>query len=106
MREDGGGTRGTERFREAEIEDFDMAVGSDRDVRRFEITMNDPALVRRFECTGDLNRERHGVADGETSRRSRDEFRERLAFDQLEDERTNAIRLFEPVDAANRGVVE
>ena len=46
------------RLRQPEIQHFDHAVRADFDIRGFQIAMNDPALVRRFERVRDLPRDR------------------------------------------------
>ena len=45
-------------FREAEVQDFHRAVRPKLDVRRFQIAVDDPLLVRRFERLGDLRGDR------------------------------------------------
>ena len=49
------------RFREAEVEHFHHAVRADFDVGGFQIPMDDPLLVRGFECVRDLFRDWQGV---------------------------------------------
>ena len=51
---------GLHEFREAEVEHLHDTVGRDLDVRRFQIAMNDPVFVRRFEGVADLTRDRQG----------------------------------------------
>ena len=69
-----------------------------------QIAMNDPLLVRRFERLGDLPGDGQDFLDGQ--RPVRDSFRERRSLDQLHDEGVHAVRLFEPVDRRNVGVVQ
>ncbi len=45
---------GLPRFGEPEVEHLDRAVGSQLDVRRFEIAVHDALLVRRLKRFGDL----------------------------------------------------
>ena len=66
--------------------------------------MNDPLLVRRFEGIGDLFRDRQRFV--ERNRPARDPLREILAFDELEHERGNAVRLLEPVDVGDVRMVQ
>ena len=42
---------------------FTVPSGRDLDVRRLQIAMNDPVLVRRFERLRDLPRDRQGVVE-------------------------------------------
>jgi hypothetical protein len=37
-------------FGETEVQNLDVAVFGQRDVGRFEITIDDPLLVRGFDC--------------------------------------------------------
>ena len=66
--------------------------------------MDDPLLVRRLERAGDVPGERQGLLERDRSRR--ETVLERRPLDELEDERVNAVRLLEPEDRADRGVVE
>ena len=68
-------------FCQAEIENLDVPVGSDLDVGRFEVPMNDPALVRRLQTLSKLSRDPNDLVerqwtDGESLGQSRtlDEF--------------------------------
>jgi hypothetical protein len=69
---------------EAEVEDLDLAVRLDDDVRRFQVAMDDPFLVRRGERLANLcgNRERFVQRQGA----SLQTLVERFALDQLHDE--------------------
>ena len=71
-------------FREAEVEHLDAAVGSDLDVGRFQIAVDDPAIVRRPQRRGDLRRDGKSFVD--RHRRAAQAFRQRLAVDQLHDQ--------------------
>ena len=48
---------GLQRLREAEVQHFHRAVGSQLDIRRLEIAVDDPLLVGRFERLRDLPRD-------------------------------------------------
>jgi hypothetical protein len=74
------------------------------DIRRLQIAMNNTRLVSRLERLGNLLRDGDGFVDGDGALRNA--LRERGAFDQFEDEGVDAIRLFEPVDARDVGVVQ
>jgi hypothetical protein len=64
-----------ERFRQAEIEEFDHAIGAQLDVRRFQIPVDDALFVRRFKRVGDLPRDRQRLV--ERNRSLRDAIGER-----------------------------
>ncbi len=66
--------------------------------------MNDPLLVRRFECIRDLARDRQRF--WEKNRALRDAVGESRAFDQFEDKGVRRAAVFEPVDVADVRVVE
>ena len=73
-----------ERLRQPEVEHLHRAVGSDFDVCRLEIAMDDALLVRGFERVRDLLRDRQRLV--ERDRAPRDPLREIVAFDQLHHE--------------------
>ena len=56
-------------FGETEVQDFDRPVGAHLDVRGFQIAMNDPLFVRRFEGFRNLLRNRQRFVDGDRSTR-------------------------------------
>src|SRR5439155_19662786 len=78
--------------------------GANFDIRGLQIAMNDPLLVCRFQRVGNLSR------DGETlvewNRTACDALREILTLDQLHDERGDAIRFFESMDAADVRMIQ
>src|SRR5947207_13892029 len=66
MREGGFSSIGLVRLRQAEIQHLHLVVTRQHDVSRFEIAMNNPALMRRFEgfsnlfCDGKCLLDRNG----------------------------------------------
>jgi hypothetical protein len=66
--------------------------------------MHDPLVVRRFKRVGDLPRDRK--RGGERHRSARNHRGERLALDELEDERRHAIRFLKPVDDGDVRMVQ
>ena len=66
--------------------------------------MDDPLLVRRFECLGDLPR--NGQRFIERDRVPRDPLREIVAFDEFHHEGVCATRLLEPVNRGDVGMVQ
>ena len=77
---------------ETEVEHLHAPRGRDLDVGRLEVAVHDAALVRRFERLDHLTREAHDLVDGQPAPVdgcgvARDTVGERLAFDQLQDER-------------------
>lgn len=67
-----------------EVEHFHRAVRPDLDVRRFQIAVDDAALVRGFERVGDLPRD--GQHFGHRQRTARDDGRQIFTIDQFHDE--------------------
>ncbi len=55
-------------LRQAEVEHLHRPSARDLDVRGFQIAMNDPLLVGRFEGLGDLLRDRQRLIDAESDR--------------------------------------
>jgi hypothetical protein len=82
-------------FGEAEVEDFDLAVGGEEDVGGFEVSMDDALVVGGFEGFGDLEGDvgyfgwREGAVEG-------------LAIDEFHDDGV----LFEAEDGGDIGVVD
>ena len=66
--------------------------------------MDDPLLVRGDQRRSDLPRERRGV--GPWNGTLGDLVREGWTIDQLQDERANAVRLFQAVDGSDVRVIE
>ena len=75
-----------------------MPSGAHLDVRGFQIAMNDPLLVRRFERLGDLLRDGQRLVDRD--RPARNALRQVLALDEFHHQRTDTVGFFETVDAA------
>ncbi len=66
--------------------------------------MDDALLVRRFERFGNLPGD--GKCFVDRNRPLRDAVGKRRAFDQLHDESADAIRLLQPVDLRDVGMVQ
>src|SRR5688500_1261324 len=79
-------------------------MGRDLDVRWLQIAMDDAVLVRCFESLRDLPCNRQGLI--ERDRSARDPIGERVALDELEDERVRLTAVLEPIDRTNVGMVE
>ena len=69
-----------------------------------EVPVHDPLLVRGLEGAGDLARDLERFVDGKRS--ASDPLGERLALDELENQRLAAVLLLEPVDRRDVRVVE
>ena len=80
---------GIHRLGQTEIEDLHRAVGGDLDVRRLEIAMDDPALVRVLERLGDLLRDRERL--GERQRPAPDQPGQVVALDDLHREEAHPL---------------
>ena len=66
--------------------------------------MDDPLLVGRFEGFGDLLGDGQGFVDRD--RPLRDAVRQRRPLDEFKDQRLDAVRLLQPVDAPDVGMVQ
>ena len=97
-------------LRQTEVDHFHPAVGEQDDVCRLQIAMDDAFFVGRVQCVRDLPRDRQRVADRNGSQgtvfRPRQSLRERLSFDELEDEGVHAISIFEAVDGPDVRMIE
>src|SRR5213594_3326006 len=91
-------------FREYEIEDLHDAAWCDLDVRRFQIAVNDPFLVRRLESVGHLARDRQRF--GEWQRPSLQALGKRLTFHQFENEKLRPVRFFQPVNCRDIRMIQ
>ena len=75
--------------------------------------MDDPLLVCRLECVGDLARDIQRFSDGETTGAgaagrcgSGDPLREGLSLHQFQHETAHAVRLFDAIDGADVRVIQ
>ena len=78
-----------------------MPSGTHLDVRRFQIPMDDPLLVRGFQCLGDLLGDGQGFIN--RNRSLREAIREGRSLDQLHHQSAVAVALFETVNVAMFG---
>ena len=96
-------TAALRRLGDAEVEHLDRAVGSDLDVRRLEIAMDDAPLVRGFERIGDLSRDRQ-IASSSGSAPCASRSASVGPFDELEHQSAHALEQL-VVDAVDRADV-
>ncbi len=89
---------------EAEVEQFQSAVGRDPEVGRLQVAVDDSLVVGGLERVRDLHAERRGLSPCAGS--LREPVRERDARHELHDEHAPAIRFEEVVDARDVRVVE
>jgi hypothetical protein len=89
---------------QAEIEHLYGAVLGNLHIRRLEIPVHDPLLVRDFKGLCDLPRDRESFV--EWQRTARDPLRQILAGHQLHHESVDSLGVFEPVNLRNVGVVQ
>ena len=89
---------------EAEVEHFDATVCGERDVGRLEIAMDDPLVVRRHQCVGNLSGDRQRFIDRNGA--FGNALSQRLPFDELHHEELRAGCLLEAVQCGDMGVVE
>jgi hypothetical protein len=76
----------------------------DLDVRGLQIAVDDAVLVRGFERLGDLSRDRQGVLRRVSAPAY--PIGDRVALDQLEDERVRFAAVLEPVDRPDVRMVQ
>src|SRR5205085_6711301 len=93
-----------EPLREPEIEHLHVPSRREDDVASLDVAVEDAGTVRLAESVRDLEREAHGLVDGEGTVRERGV--ERLPLDELHDEEIPAAGLDEVVDRANAGMVQ
>ena len=93
------GTPRVECFGEPEVQDFHRAVVSHFDVRRLQIAMDDPVLMRLLERLGDLARNRQRVLEWHGP--ARDQRLELRAIDQFHDQGLDAVGLLKTVDVGD-----
>jgi hypothetical protein len=84
-------------MRETDRDSSGKVVAAQRDVGRFQITMDDSLLVRDREGFGNLPRDRYRLVD--RYRSALEAIGERLAFDEFENEELRRSGLIEPVDS-------
>ena len=96
--------RRVHRLGEAEVEDLDLAVRRELDVRGLQVAVDDPLLVRRLEGLGDLAGDGEGLVERE--RAALQPLGEVFALDELHDEGADAARLLEAVDRGDVGVLQ
>ncbi len=95
---------GLPRLGEPEVEDLDLAVGRDHDVRRLQVAMDDPLGVGRLESVGDLQRDAQGLFEREsTSPETRGQI---LALGQLHGDEVGPAVVAHLVDAGDVGMVQ
>ena len=68
-----------------------MTVRGECDVGRFQVAVNDPAVVRRLQRVGDLARDRNRVTHAD--RPSGQALSQRASLDELHDEELRPLRL-------------
>ena len=92
------------RFRETEVQDFDLSLPRHFDVRRFQIAVHDAFLVRLFERIGNLARDVTRLV-----KRQRSPFQtlgEILSLNELEHEEGMTVGFLEPMDRRDVGVIQ
>ena len=96
-------------LRQAEVEDFDVAVRADFDVGWLQVAVDQAALVRRFERVGDLERDPQRL--GQRHSAAGNPRRQILSLDQLHDQRRDlapfvAWQFCDFVDLGDVGVTQ
>ena len=84
-----------ERLGEPEVQYLDGTIGTEPDVCRFQVAMDDICCMGRVECLGDLPRDRERLANWQGL--SRDPLREILAVHEFHDERRRPAAVLDSV---------
>ena len=93
-----------QKLREAEVEDLHGAAAGQRDVRRFQVAVTDPLLVRGLERIENLPRDAHGFIHGE--RAGRESLGERLTVDEFQNQERGPAGFGEVVNRGDARVIE
>jgi hypothetical protein len=91
-------------LREPEVEDLCLPARRHEDVRGFQVPVDDALRVSGLERVGDLHPERHDRVDVE--RPASQPIPERLAVEQLHHDKMARLRLLDPVDGADVGMIQ
>ena len=91
-------------LRQAKVQNLDVAVFGHRDVRRFQIAVDDPLLVCCLERLADLFGHPQRFLDG--NRSVPDALVQALAVHKLENQELSAIRCVEPIDRADMRMIQ
>src|SRR2546421_12091459 len=91
-------------LRQSKVENLHLAGWRHHDIARFDVTMNNAALVRRGESVRNLNRDRECTA--QIQRTTIYEIAHILAFDELHGDEVHATQLVEIEDGTNIWMVE
>ena len=93
-----------EDLRKTEVQQLHRAVRSELDIRRLEIAVNNPSLVRCFQGFRDLSGNWQRFIDWDRS--FPDSIRQRRPFDQFEYEDVHPVRLLEPMNGTDVRMVQ
>ena len=96
---------GVQRLRQPEVEHLHRAVGAHLDVRRLQIAMDDPLLVRGFERLGDLLRDRQRLVERDGAARDALPPRSSPSTSSITSARTS-VRLLEAVDVRDVRMIQ
>ena len=92
-----------DRFGQTEVQHLDRAVRLHFDIGRFEIPVNEAALVRGLERVDDLRRVRERFAHAQTDHRT---LGERRPLHQLHHDGLDAVGVLDAVDGGDVGMVD
>ena len=98
------GIGGIERLGQTEIEHLDEPVGADLDVGRFQVAVDDAAVVRRFERLGDLAGDVERLVERQGAHI--DPQGQRRPIDQLHDQRRRVGGILQPDDVGDVRVIQ
>src|SRR5262249_27790886 len=89
---------------QAEIENLDRSVESDLDVARFEVPVDDPALVRRLQAFGQLPRDSDDFVERQWT--GSESLGQSRTLDEFEHERGDARALLQAVDCSDVRMIQ
>jgi hypothetical protein len=89
---------------ETEVEDLDALVPGEKQVLRFQVTMNDPLLVRCSQPLCDLDSIVGRLADGQ--RPTSKPFAQRLSFEKFLDDVGRSLMLADVINSRNVWMVQ
>src|SRR3954447_3057 len=99
-----GAGRLSGRSRAAEVQQLEVARRADHDVRRLQIAVDNPSVVRSVEAGGDLNSVTDGTREWQTV--AADDLRQRMAVDEFHDQDGATAAVFPSIDTGDAGVAE
>src|SRR6476661_8811244 len=93
-------------LRDAEVQDLHPALSGQEDVRRLDVTMDDPPLVGGLKTVADLDPYIHQLRQWDWTGSRRQPLEHGLPLEQLHRDERLAVVLFDLVDRADVRMIE